>query len=393
MLKRIHVSAFKSLVDFELELEKFNCIIGLNGSGKSTVLQFLSYVSTIFRGDLPQWLARRNWESKDVVSHFFPTRKSLELEIDFEFDNVLYLWTGTFNWSKGICTKEKLVKVVSDSEHIEVYRVVNGVYASQRSGKQEINFKYSGSILSALNEDVIPHDAKRLRNYLINIESHDLLSPKVMRSGQYSKEGRLGSAGEFLIHHIHNLDDSDKDILRIRLSKYFPKVTRIETKALISGMLSMDITERYFNDDGNYNDVVTDARHINDGMLRLLNILANQDSNSGFQLFDEVENGVNPEVTEQLMDSFVDAPHQTLVTTHSPMALNYLNEDIAKSSVVLIYKKKNGHTASTKLFSVPSALNKLDILAPGEVMVDLYLSDVADEVESIRQANESRNNA
>ena len=36
---------FKSLVDFRLALADFTCLIGLNGSGKSTVLQFIDFVA------------------------------------------------------------------------------------------------------------------------------------------------------------------------------------------------------------------------------------------------------------------------------------------------------------------------------------------------------------
>jgi len=148
----------------------------------------------------------------------------------------------------------------------------------------------------------------------------------------------------------------------------------------------MMITERFYNEDASHNDVVTDARHINDGMLRLLNILANQRRTSRFQLFDEIENGVNPEVTEELMDSFVDSPQQTLVTTHSPMVLNYLEEDKAVESVILVYKQKSGMTKATHLFEIPSVKVKLEELAPGEVMLDIYLEKIADEASAIYQS-------
>ena len=52
MIKSIWVDNFKSLVDFKLELAKFNCIVGLNGSGKSTVLQALDFVSQLMVGDI-----------------------------------------------------------------------------------------------------------------------------------------------------------------------------------------------------------------------------------------------------------------------------------------------------------------------------------------------------
>jgi len=44
-VKKIKVNNFKSLVDFECPLDKFNCLVGLNGSGKSTVLQAFDFLS------------------------------------------------------------------------------------------------------------------------------------------------------------------------------------------------------------------------------------------------------------------------------------------------------------------------------------------------------------
>lgn len=46
MLQRVYLDNFKSLVDFSLppksdphDLPSFSCLVGLNGSGKSTILQ------------------------------------------------------------------------------------------------------------------------------------------------------------------------------------------------------------------------------------------------------------------------------------------------------------------------------------------------------------------
>ncbi|WP_373548049.1 AAA family ATPase [Chamaesiphon sp.] len=50
--KHIKVDNFKSLINFELSLAKFSCLVGLNGSGKSTVLQFFDFLSQQVIGDL-----------------------------------------------------------------------------------------------------------------------------------------------------------------------------------------------------------------------------------------------------------------------------------------------------------------------------------------------------
>lgn len=50
MLKRLRVDNFKCLVDFELELEGHALLMGLNGSGKSTVVEVLDRLRRFFVG-------------------------------------------------------------------------------------------------------------------------------------------------------------------------------------------------------------------------------------------------------------------------------------------------------------------------------------------------------
>jgi len=44
-IQHMYIDNFKSLVDFKLNLNNFSCLIGLNGSGKSTVLHALDFLS------------------------------------------------------------------------------------------------------------------------------------------------------------------------------------------------------------------------------------------------------------------------------------------------------------------------------------------------------------
>ena len=67
-LRSIYVDNFKSLVDFRLSLAPFTCLIGLNGSGKSTVLQAIDFISRLFKGNVSQWLEQRQWKPGDLNS-------------------------------------------------------------------------------------------------------------------------------------------------------------------------------------------------------------------------------------------------------------------------------------------------------------------------------------
>lgn len=102
----------------------------------------------------------------------------------------------------------------------------------------------------------------------------------------------------------------------------------------------------------------------------------------GFLLFDEIENGINPEIIEELMRQLVEAQQQVVVTTHSPMILNWLDDETARRSVVLLYRKEQGHTRSMRFFDLQEASEKLGLLGPGEVFLDTYLGEAVASLES-----------
>lgn len=107
-ISHLRVYNFKSLVDFNLPLAKFNCLVGLNGSGKSTVLQFFDFLSQQVQGDLDDWLKKRQWEASDINSKL--TRKN---NIDFEAcllhnEGFEIKRSASFNRTTLRCTAERI---------------------------------------------------------------------------------------------------------------------------------------------------------------------------------------------------------------------------------------------------------------------------------------------
>ncbi|WP_162268042.1 AAA family ATPase [Thiohalocapsa sp. ML1] len=125
------------------------------------------------------------------------------------------------------------------------------------------------------------------------------------------------------------------------------------------------------------------ARHGNDAMLRLLPVFAELLTDSGVLLFDEVENGINPQLVEPLLGALVTARQQVLVTTHSPVILNALDDDLARAGVQYLYRTPEGFTRSVPFFSIPSVSEKLDVMGPGEAFVDTDLTRLQDEIRSM----------
>jgi len=90
-------------------------------------------------------------------------------------------------------------------------------------------------------------------------------------------------------------------------------------------------------------------------------------------LFDEIENGINPELMQKLVQLLLGAERQVIVTTHSPLVLNYLPDEVAREAVLLLFRNSAGHTKAVRLFDLPSTQKKLTLLGPGEVFVDTNL--------------------
>jgi hypothetical protein len=118
--------------------------------------------------------------------------------------------------------------------------------------------------------------------------------------------------------------------------------------------------------------------------MRLISIYREiESSNNYFLLFDEVENGISSELMIVMTNSLVKARQQVVVTTHSPVLLNYLDDASAKQSVIYLYRNKQGYVKSIPFFSIPSLKKKLECMGPGEVFVDTSLTSLITEIEGL----------
>jgi len=389
MIKSIWVDNFKSLVDFELTLEKFTCLVGLNGAGKSTVLQAMDFLSQLMLGNLDGWLKQRQWVSADLSSKF-STKSNINFKVMIQApESGEIIWSGSVNRKTLKCTNERVeinkctVLRVEDAhfaiaKDIPSFGNFHKVDNVNLSDKFPIVFEYQGSILSALKSTQINPLLQLLKVSVSDIKSLDLLSPELLRSRTKSADGKLGLGGEKLSAVIHESGSREKARLTAQLKTVYPHLESIETKSLRSGWKQLEVTEKFDNQ-----TLKTTARHMNDGMLRFIAVLTQLRADSYFLLFDEIENGINPELIEYLIDHLVAAKQQVLVTTHSPMILNFLEDDIAKKGVVCLYKNELGHTRAIRLFDIPSMAKKLEFMGPGEAFIDTDLTNLYKEIKVI----------
>jgi predicted ATPase len=372
MIESIYVTNFKSLGKIELKLSKFTCLIGMNGSGKSTVLQSIDFISQLMVGRVDEWLNARGWSVADLDCKL-RNEKNVNIGVTFRTSAGQKLaWVGAFNRSLLRCTAE----IIQLGDKEKIFRVANQKYRIANNAEQSIAFTYQGSLLSALKDSELKLTPELLefRNAIQQIKSLELLSPQLLRKRARSTEKGIGAGGEKLSAYLDTLTESAHTALVEQLRRFYPGFVDFKVSSLRSGLKKLSVTEQF-----SQQKLETDAAHMNDGLLRILAVLTQAASERSLILLDEIENGINQEIIETLVDTLVASPHQLLVTTHSPLILNYLEDDVARKAVQFIYKAPLGVTRIRPFFNIPRINDKLRTMGPGDAFVDTDLRQLTNE--------------
>ena len=382
MIEAIAARNFKSLGNFKLQLGQFTCLIGMNGAGKTSILQAIDFMSQLMIGRIDDWLTMREWEPGDLVSKFSPSA-NIQLALTFRTESGQRVgWGGQFHRQTLACSTENLTV---DGLSVLTVRgqVLKVVGTPELQGP--IGFTYQGSVLSQIRAESLPPAALEFREAMRKIRSLELLAPNLMRRRARSSERDIGAGGEKLSAFLDSIRGADRESLRHLLQSFYPRLEDFKITSQRAGWKKLSVFERF----GDHR-IETEARHINDGLLRVLAILAQAASDRSLILLDEIENGINPEIVEALVDALLASPQQMLVTTHSPMILNYLPDDTAKQALQFVYKNPAGQTRVRPFFSIEHIASKLEVMGPGEAFVDTDLNALTNECVQQDSEDEAR---
>lgn len=379
MIKSVRVVNFKSLAAVEIPLGHFNCLVGMNGAGKSTVLQALDFLSQLMRGDVQGWLDQRGWSAADLKCKL---RKESNLTFNVRFstsEGASLTWIGVLNRSDLRCSQEMAFLGTKT-----LLRLSGQSYSWGGKESQNIAFEYQGSILSALKDSELPTPLLEFRDALRRVRSLELLSPEKLRKSARVSEHDIGAGGEKLSAYLDNIKGEQKIKLVELLQKFYPSLVDFKITSQRSGWKKLSVFEQFGSQ-----KLETEALHLNDGLLRILAVLTQADADRSLLLLDELENGINQEIVETLVDTLLQSPQQLLVTTHSPLLLNYLPDDVARKAVQFLYKTPQGETRRTDFFSIPRIADKLSAMGPGDAFVDTDLRLLAQECIESDERNEA----
>ncbi|MDR3753759.1 MAG: AAA family ATPase [Terracidiphilus sp.] len=403
MIRRIQIDNFKSLVGFSLPpapnvLGKFTCLIGANGSGKTTVLQTIDFLSQLVKGRVPEWLRERNWSSQELLSQLeVASGECITITTEIQLASTLPLtWKCTFSCVDSSVLEESIW------ENNQCLLLAKDGWVSFTLSDREKQLKnsglrFSGSALSILaDEDLHPSLCLLKRSFSGYVANFELVSTINLKQDSYPSR-EIGPRGENLPGFLHEISDGIRQRVYTVMREFFPNVGGLQREIKKDDLVRLSIFEknmRVLLPTGSALSNGISSRHFSDGFTRILAIVAQVESSATpgdvnapdrILLLDEIENGVHPETMAKLVQYLATAPVQVIATTHSPLILNDLTDAQAGESVIVLYRNSAGRTRSYRYFDLPSAKRKLGILGPGEVYVDTSIEQIAREAEEMER--------
>ena len=338
-------------------------LIGTNGSGKSSTLQFLGFVRSFATGKADDFFDERGWVPKDVrskIPHSLPSvSASLLLESE---DGASTIWQ--FSWSYSGTTMREAVwqKAADQASPRKILEYKNRALDSVGDEYAVRGVNIRGSILPLLDGDrnsAVYGIIKPVVDWARGITSLELLSPVAMRRMGRGEHADIGPRGEHLASFIANLPPAARSRIVGRLSEFYP-VADVSTTRKKAGWVDMKISEKYHGIDG------IGPSHISDGFLRLLALctIPELPQDVSMILLDEVEDGIDPHILPDIIRRVKEqTPGQFIMTSHSPILVNYLDA----SEVLFVGRQSDGSVAVSPFSEFPSASEGLSYFGTGEL--------------------------
>ena len=384
MITELKIEGFKSFGSpgETIELGPLNFIVGANASGKTNLLQALSFLQNAVNHDVSYAVrelgGNAEVRNKHLRQHHEPQLVRLSIKVEKEFKGSLSesdssqhredkVVVGPFEYklTLDLGSNETVPSIEEESLRAEVVRdgetstatltrnskkvVFFDPTAPKSEGLQRDNFsipEQESTRLALTGVGFLSIPAAYLCSQIRGWRFHNII-PGIARQ-PYREEANvtLGSEGEKLSAILHRMTAEDRASIVHGMRGIVPGFKDLETTKLpTEDALSFRIVE----------DELKEAIYpisVSDGTVRLLALLVLSTwsaQKSPLIAIEEPENGVHPHLAEHIVDMLRSASErsQLIVTTHAPDLLNHL-----EPSEVILCDKEDGFTRLKKASSV-----------------------------------------
>ncbi|MBD5269327.1 MAG: AAA family ATPase [Bacteroides sp.] len=368
MVKDIKIQNFKSVVDLDIPLGRFNVLIGENGCGKSNILEAITFASAASMDQLdvhdlekrgmrvpsPQFMysAFEDHKKDDILVSFELSKdikESFYMHFSDDVESGRWIERGKTNAKKFISSlKEVGARSIKDVENILLSEFL------EKDENINISIKKAGKKISF----GLPTYDKEITGFRIYS-----LNERSLRRFDNPDNTVLGVDGTGLFSYLKKIASTEKgSVILSRIIEcmsildWFDDL-KIPTEAL-SGDNSIMLYDQYIDTALNY----FDQRSANEAFLYLLFYftLFISDTTPAFFAIDNIESALNPklcrEFTKELIKLASLHDKQVIVTTHNPFVLDALDLNKEDQRLFVVRRDVDGHTKINRI-SAPKDSN------------------------------------
>ncbi len=384
-IQTIKVKNYKNFSNLEINIEKFNVLVGSNATGKSNFVSIFSFLKTVVQDGLDNAITLHG--GSEFLSNISSKKKIVEFEIHFISDTPCQL-NGIFpgeSIQNKLTTDNVIYKFVFDLQNKYSYKILfdklifnckSFVYGLEDKKNESLGMltilkkgntisylddfpNTKGSIIQSKQIDLFKHSS--LSNKQLLLESKDIgyllrplgeffqqmniydFNPLQLKSTSRIREKvNLESDGSNLsivLNHITR-DKQKKQLFFSLMKRLLPFIKSIKIKSVSDGSVSFNLTEKY-----NKKDIP--SIFISDGTVNIIALLASlflQDNH--FTIIEEPERNIHPAIITKIVNLMKEASitNQILITTHNPTFMDLVEiEDI-----LLLSRDEKGVSTITK---------------------------------------------
>ena len=331
----IHIQGFRRLVDVKLELRPLMVMIGANGVGKTSFLDFWKLLSRASSGDLLHTISEMGGFN-DLISR---SRKGAEPISSIHFQLVVQHADRKIELNAALATAGIGYWIASEFM-IETRLLANGEMKSRDLYRRERDNLTWWQLGEAREEKIALNHELALWQFTTESETRafqqmllpcgyyqpvDVSRRSAIRLPQMLQPARRpAESGDDLVSTLHSLRESDPDrfeVVEDTLRAAFPDFERLQFQPVGGGMMALAWWDRQFTQP-------IYMPQLSEGTLRFLWLTALLLSRDlpAVTLIDETEVSLHPELLSLLVSLMREASQRTqlIVATHSDRLIQFL---------------------------------------------------------------------
>jgi predicted ATPase len=359
MITRVEVEHYKSIYRLDLQMGRIALFVGVNGSGKSNIVDAIRLIRDAVTHGLDRAISERH--GIDSIRQWSPSKPyfvNLKVHVETRMGHGHLGFTLASHRGSHVVRREegewnfRDAKVKGYPGRARYVRNQDGGVAAELTDDKNVNTQRFEAPPEELF--VAQLEARRFRPLAGAIGSFEAYSiyPNTLRAPQKpSSDVRLSSSGDNLASVLKGLNASkSQNNIRARreileaMQKVMPQLENIRIQSIGGLMIP---TFRVLEGDGRVHDF--NVSQVSDGTLRILGLLTAlyQPHRPDVIAMEEPEQTVNPGVSGLIADAIqeIGETGQVIVTTHSPELLDRFPDP----EVVYAVEIEDGITSAGKI--------------------------------------------